>query len=629
MNASRRIAGLAALLVVSSCEPADQHPAQTQTAAPVRLASIVPSAASKTSRTSQDVTQRRLWNQPPDAEIYDISPDGRLIGYIDWETGDLAVRDLQTGTSRKLTRNCCYASTGDEVESVLFSPDGRQIAFQWWDAKTRMDELRVISIDGTGERTLLRSDDSCWPEAWTPDGKHILTYYRDSLVLVSTTGGPNRKLRGNLQWWRKYEISRDGRYVVASVSRRNGEPRTDLHILNLQTDRASVLLRNSAFTTPVGWTRDGRLVFASERGGTPGIWALRVVDGRAQGEPALIRGDLWNMDALTMSADGRVFYEVNSGDRDVFTAAFDPATGRVQSQPRSVTNAPGGNSWSPQWSPDGRYIGYVRSVPHEKARISVRSVEGDEVRELRPGLNNIRHFTWLPDGQTMMVAGRSDSSGWKLFRFDLRTGKTTQEVAVPTVPAFSKDGRFMYYVPELPNRDSVTATRLIERDLTNGKEREVYVASGNVRMGAVFALVDDGRTALVQFGPRRTGGGGSPAGFLAVSIQTGSARDLTAGIVMDSTTDPRMRAISITPDGGSVLVTIAKRGQPVWTQLWRVPLAGGAARRLADLPNIPGNGRQPPHTMLSPDGRRILYLAGHLATELWVLSDPQLADRSR
>ena len=60
---------------------------------------------------------------------------------------------------------------------------------------------------------------------------------------------------------------------------------------------ASLLVSHPANEEMLAWFPEGdRILFSSDRGGTWGIWGQRVIDGRPQGEPMLIRpstGNIW------------------------------------------------------------------------------------------------------------------------------------------------------------------------------------------------------------------------------------------------------------------------------------------------------------------------------------------------
>ena len=129
-----------------------------------------------------------------------VSPDGRLVSYVDTLLGDdhVFVRDLKTGENRCLTEGPGEAGWG--VSSVI-SPDGKQIAYDWALGSNVGDwqELRLIGIDGSTPRVLYRSNDllSASAEAWSPDGTQILaTFLRKDLtyqiVLVSVSDGAVR-----------------------------------------------------------------------------------------------------------------------------------------------------------------------------------------------------------------------------------------------------------------------------------------------------------------------------------------------------------------------------------------------------------------------------------------------------
>src|SRR5262250_2089097 len=76
---------------------ADQNEAAAQARA--RLAVLSGNAAS---RDSEMVT-RRVWAGPDVNGEGTVSPDGRYLSYVDWTTGDLALRDLATGKMRHHT----------------------------------------------------------------------------------------------------------------------------------------------------------------------------------------------------------------------------------------------------------------------------------------------------------------------------------------------------------------------------------------------------------------------------------------------------------------------------------------------------------------------------------------------
>jgi len=83
------------------------------------------------------LTTRRLENPPADVPMFGaISPDGRNLSFWDGRTGDLAVRDLQTGKDRRLTNedtsgNASPGSVYQEAGASTWSSDSKRIAYAW------------------------------------------------------------------------------------------------------------------------------------------------------------------------------------------------------------------------------------------------------------------------------------------------------------------------------------------------------------------------------------------------------------------------------------------------------------------------------------------------------------------
>ncbi len=97
---------------------------------------------------SGGMTAKRLW-AGSDADILGSpSPDGRYLTFVDWETGDLAVRELATGVNRRLTDKGSWSESAEQAGYSLISPDGQQVAYQWY-TKDRSFQLRLIGFDGS------------------------------------------------------------------------------------------------------------------------------------------------------------------------------------------------------------------------------------------------------------------------------------------------------------------------------------------------------------------------------------------------------------------------------------------------------------------------------------------------
>ncbi|HEY3123332.1 MAG TPA: hypothetical protein VGK70_04645, partial [Thermoanaerobaculia bacterium] len=234
------------------------------TAARARLAALTPAGGSPTSRGM--AAHRVLAEFPPFGAL---SPDGQRLSFFDWTTNDFTLLDLESKQKRSLTRNLTRngAWVGEAYGSV-HSPDGKQIAYVWWNAQDIL-ELRVVVLDGTSPRVLYRNTDLRHLDVadWSSDGRFILCTFHLStgssqIALVSVGNGAAQVLK-TFEWPGpgKLSLSPDGRYVAYDLS-------GDLFLLAVRGTREAVLVENPAHDFNPIWTPDGnRILFTSDRTG--------------------------------------------------------------------------------------------------------------------------------------------------------------------------------------------------------------------------------------------------------------------------------------------------------------------------------------------------------------------------
>src|SRR5258708_2143126 len=94
-----------------------------------------------------EIAMRRVWSGEEADPHGLVSPDGRFLSFVDWSTGDLAIRTLNSGQNRRVTRKgkSWANSSAGALESV-FSPDGRHLAYSWLDEQGHK-EIRVTGVD--------------------------------------------------------------------------------------------------------------------------------------------------------------------------------------------------------------------------------------------------------------------------------------------------------------------------------------------------------------------------------------------------------------------------------------------------------------------------------------------------
>jgi hypothetical protein len=120
---------------------------------------------------------RRVWAGPDADTDGEISPDGRFLSFVDWGTGDLAIRDLTTVSNRRLTDKGPWTVSQEFALYSRWSPDGTKIAYDGYAGTgDRCNDLRLVDIASAQSRVVYDpGEESCVVLVdWSPDGRKIL-----------------------------------------------------------------------------------------------------------------------------------------------------------------------------------------------------------------------------------------------------------------------------------------------------------------------------------------------------------------------------------------------------------------------------------------------------------------------
>jgi Tol biopolymer transport system component len=559
----------------------------------------------------------------------DVSRDGRRLVFSDLARGHIGIRDLDTGEVRPVTETNEYYGNGWGFMGRL-SPDEGRVAF-WW-AGFGVDAppygLKVASLDDPAgaPRTVYTPPPGTMPTRteWSPDGQWLLTSRRaedgaQQLIRVPVSGGEPRVLK-ELGWSAPYGLafSPDGRYIAFDFAAREGAAGRDIHVMAADGSASSAVVTHSANDYLLGWSPDGHIFFSSERSGTPGVWRVRVTDGRASATPELVRPDLWRVAGIGFDDHGRFYYTAGIGSRDVHVASMDPATGRlVVPLAMAVPREPGG-TWSPAWSPDGSSLAYlanrspVGSGIFADAVVMIRSLETGSVREYRvpPQTHELDAVTWAPDGRSLYLVARNDRGRESLLRIDVQTGdvERTRIAGLDRPFHIHPDGQHLLRLSAAPEGSGLT-NRVVLRHLETGQERVLLDAAADDSPAWFHTMIPSPDGSLL-------------AAALWLSSTTNSIRiyPMDGGEPREVVFTERPiwgTSLAWSPDGSALLyATRLNEGPEGWSvQPWRVELAGGEPRPMELLPRMTTVIR--PH----PDGRRFATVSGSTQLELWVMDE--------
>ena len=599
-----------------------------------RLAALT---ASSRPAARTDPTVRRIWAGADVDVLGAPTTNGQALTYVDWGTGDLGVRDLVAGTNRRLTNKGSWASSTEFALSSVPSPDGNRVAYAWFgrDQDLHNVEIRIIGMDGTGEKTVYASAAIRYvtPWEWTRDGRHVLTSFYGpdgaheiglvgtdssrSLLKTLAAGEPNR-----------VSLSPDGK-VLAYDNSASADPRQhDLFLLNLETGAESVVA-HPATDLLVGWTPDGmNIIFASDRTGNMSLWMLAVGNGVAAQEPRLLRRDAeFTMYPMAVTPSGSLYYSADASPTDLFIAEIDALTGRVAAPPRRVLDRYVGENRNASWSPDGKSIVYIskrQPGPSATTRMLVTRdlIEGTE-RVIRTPISLVGSSAprFWHDGKSILVGGTDRSGKSGTFQIDLETG-TAALLFNPGGP-----GQFAGLV------DSGSAVIYLHRDFQSGKKTFVRHSLTDSRTTEIYGYTDGKRNMA---GPAVSADSKWIAfiDILMDSIGTSSSFGSSIKVLSTGGGEPRevarfpgnseFRNLAWSPDGRHIYFTrnaIVPDGRGGMTSetnnqpVMRVPVAGGAPQETGIFADEIRSLR------FAPDGRRITYTAGRTSLEVWVMEN--------
>jgi len=568
---------------------------------------------------------RQVW-EGPDVDILGApSPDGRYLSYVDWDNGNLAIYEIATGKKRRLT-NHNWDESDEYAIFSRWSPDGKQIVYQWYNVSEKFVELRIIGLDGSKPRILYSNEEEYADTYdWSTDGKQILAFLdgSDQIVSVSAVDGSVRVLKileqGDPE---NMSFSPDGRYIVYDFPQKEDSPERDISLLSTDGSREIPLIKHPAHDYVLGWAPDGKnILFASDRTGTLCAWIIAVADGKPQGAPELVKPDIGQIEPMGFTRDGSFYYGFHGGRiNDVYIAKLDPETGKILSPPKKVITRFEGSNNNPDYSPDGKYLAYISrrppmtmidgNLPYGNI-LCIRSLETGEEHELKPKkINRLGRQRWSPDCSSILVGGLNNN-GWGIYQIDAQTGTVTpvvmsgaEENEAIYSGEWSHDGKAIFYVR---TNDTNNLRQILVRNLESGTEKELYRTSDDDFFylscspdGKWLAFINRVKSVRVKKRVLRI-----------MPAAGGEPRELYR-----CKQGYHLVTLRCTPDGKYILFVISQITSQPENSLWRIPIEGGEPKKLGLLMN--GFYKLSVH----PDGQHIaFYTSTSRLAEVWVMEN--------
>ncbi len=380
---------------------------------------------------------------------------------------------------QQLTTN----SFENPILHAVISPDGKYVSY----GDLTGIQIRLI---GTGESYTLpkpsavSSADLWMPQAWFPDGTHLLassehsTPNEDTITAwsVSVVGGSPVPLReGALA----QSISPDGSTIAFTTG---GSTRywtasgvtdtvlqlklSDIWLMNSQGGAARKVVRGGARVLYFGslrWSPDGkRLAYQEVLQDAPGVannCSIKSVDING-GTPSVIvtyrqQGSFSGQNAdFAWLPDDRIVYGVAerssiSQDTNLWQVEVDRRTGRARGQPQKVTNFVGFRMSGFSYTSDAKHLVFESAKEQSRIQLGRLDATGKLVDTRVFTLDERNNVPWAFTPDSKAVIFSSDRTGeWALYRQALganvpeliRTGRESVDVT-----RLSPDGTFLIY----------------------------------------------------------------------------------------------------------------------------------------------------------------------------------------
>lgn len=566
---------------------------------------------------------KKVWEDPPETYGGGISPNGRYLSFINWESVEISVHDLETKKTWDVTDIGSWdPNKGQFPDASVWSPDSKQIV-SWWmigKGENLSTELRLSDFNGGPFTTLVKAkfDKVPYPLKWSNDGKKIwcMQMFPDPNIensdqefktprnkYITTVSVPDGKIEkvlnvGKASGTGKVDISLDDNYFIYDLTQANDSTNHDIHMYSAKDKKDLVIAAHPAHDWAPQWSQDGKqILFLSERTGNIALWSISIENGKPVGDPVLLQKAIPEaINPLGITDSGKYFYAISNQIADLYTAEMDFSTGKLTKQPKKLSVGMEGINYKPLWHSDGKTLIYfLQKIEFSKGKLLPTVIVKHDIESSKEISFTAGEFTLNPanplsypaltsDGQNLVVHWMTQTRPTSFVKINIRTGeietliesKGQQLAEMSVCPRLSDDGTTLFYL--LNDKKS-----FISHDINTGKETTIYKSEYDIY--PIAYSPDLKRVAFRYWGHQKN--------TIWIMAMDGSKPKPLGSLKEDES----MEYITWTPDGKYVLF-ISSQSQ----KLYKADTEDNKGFEECDL-----DMKNRTHIQVHPDGKTIVF----------------------
>ena len=437
---------------------------------------------------SEEIAIRQVWAGKGVDQLGSVSANGEYLTFVDWETGNLAIRDLKTGENKPLTNEGSWNDPRQYAIYSQISPDATQVVYMWNNAEG-IPDLRLIKVGNPTPVILYtpgNKDEAMAPAVWFSDGNNIIAQkinrknktlqlfsinliIREIQLLIEKVPGPF--------FLSNFSLSTDEKQIAYDIPNPSDKNTNDINLLSLDTKTELPLIKHPANDALIGWL-PGRneLLFTSDRSGTNDIWVVNTSDMKSFDMPKRILNNIGEIRPMGFRKDGTLYYAVQSDIFESFILPVDQITGKLSDNPRIALS---GHVFDACWLPDGESLICRRYSLDRNYSLCIYNIKTGEIQPLADDITATGSLRISPDGKSVLVQGtdklKSSEYDYEggIYSIDIKTGKSLEILRFSKKNDFfhsssvewDKEGKCVFYA---------SANHIIKHDVVTGGDKIIY-----------------------------------------------------------------------------------------------------------------------------------------------------------